>query len=51
MAEAKKLDLEIEPITGEEITELLVDLYNTPKEIVERVNSFRTGAGEKSIKN
>ena len=51
MAEAKKLDLEIEPITGEEITELLVDLYNTPKEIVERVNSFRTGASEKSIKN
>ncbi len=51
LAEAKKLDLEIDPITGEEITELLVDLYNTPKDIVERVNGFRTGgAGEKSIK-
>lgn len=51
LSEAEKLDLEIDPITGEEITELLVDLYDTPKEIVERVNGFRTGgAGEKSIK-
>lgn len=51
LAEAKKLDLEIDPITGEEITELLVDLYNTPKDIVARVNGFRTGsADEKSIK-
>jgi tripartite-type tricarboxylate transporter receptor subunit TctC len=51
LAEAKKLDLEIDPITGEEITELLVDLYNTPKDIVERVNGFRTGGSdEKSIK-
>lgn len=52
LADAAKQDLEIDPITGEEITELLVDLYNTPKEIVDRVNGFRTGrAGEKSIKN
>lgn len=51
LAEAEKLALEIDPISGEEITELLVDLYDTPKEIVERVNGFRTGgAGEKSIK-
>lgn len=49
LAEAKKLDLEIDPISGEEIRKILVDLYDTPKEIVERVNGFRTGGeGEKT---
>jgi tripartite-type tricarboxylate transporter receptor subunit TctC len=49
-AEAKKQNLEIDPISGEEITKLLVDLYETPKDIVERVNGFRQGkAGEKDI--
>jgi tripartite-type tricarboxylate transporter receptor subunit TctC len=49
-AEAKKQNLEIDPISGEEITKLLVELYETPKDIVERVNSFRQGkAGEKDI--
>ncbi len=49
-AEAKKQNLEIDPISGEEITKLLVDLYETPKDIVERVNGFRQGkAGEKEI--
>ena len=50
-AEAKKQNLEIDPIGGDEITKLLVDLYDTPKDIVERVNGFRQGkAGEKDIK-
>jgi tripartite-type tricarboxylate transporter receptor subunit TctC len=51
LAEAQKQGLEVDPITGEEITQILVDLYDTPKEIVDRVNGFRTGrADEKSIK-
>lgn len=50
LAEAKKQNLEIDPISGEEITKLLVDLYETPKDVVERVNGFRQGkAGEKEI--
>lgn len=49
-AEAKKQNLEIDPISGEEIAKLLVELYETSKETVERVNGFRTGkAGEKVI--
>lgn len=51
VAEAQKQGLEIDPISGEEITQILVDLYDTPKEIVDRVNGFRTGrSDEKSIK-
>ncbi len=51
LAEAQKQGLEVDPITGEEITQILVDLYDTPKEIVDRVNGFRTGrSDEKSIK-
>jgi tripartite-type tricarboxylate transporter receptor subunit TctC len=50
LAEANKQNLEIDPISGEEITKLLVDLYETPKDVVERVNGFRQGkAGEKDI--
>jgi len=51
MAEAAKQNLEIDAISGEEITKLLVELYETPKETVELVNGFRTGrAGEREIK-
>lgn len=51
IAEAAKQHLEIEPISGEEITKLMVELYETPKDIVERVDGFRQGkAGEKEIK-
>ncbi len=50
VAEADKQGMEIDPISGEEITQILVDLYDTPKEIVDRVNGFRTGRDdEKSI--
>lgn len=52
LEDARKQKLEIDPISGEEITELLVKLYDTPKEIAERVNRFRSvGAGEKETKN
>ena len=51
MAEAAKQNLEIDPISGDEITKLMVELYDTPKAIVERVNGFRQGkAGEKEVK-
>jgi tripartite-type tricarboxylate transporter receptor subunit TctC len=36
LAEAKKLQLEIEPLTGEEIDKLLVRAYGSPKAIVQR---------------
>ncbi len=50
LADAKKQDLEIDTITGQEITDLMVKLYDTPKEVVARVEGFRTGsAGEKDI--
>ena len=51
VAEAQKQGLEIDPISGEEITQILLDLYDTPKEIVDRVNGFRTGrSDEKSVR-
>jgi len=50
LADAQKQNIEIDTISGEEITDLLLRLYETPKEIVERVNAFRTGgAGEKEV--
>ena len=50
IAEAAKQNLEIDAISGEDITQLMVELYETPKDIVERVNGFRTGrAGEKDV--
>ena len=36
LAEAKKLQLEIEPLTGEEIDKLLARAYGSPKAIVQR---------------
>lgn len=50
LADAKKQDLEIDTISGKEITDLLVRLYDTPKAVVDRVEGFRTGsAGEKEV--
>ena len=50
LADAKKQDLEIETISGQEITDLLVRLYDTPKAVIDRVEAFRTGsAGEKDL--
>jgi tripartite-type tricarboxylate transporter receptor subunit TctC len=41
LADAKKQNLEISPITGRDIDALLGELYATPKAIAERVNAFR----------
>ena len=51
LADAKKQNLEIDPISGQEITDLMVRLYETPKAVAERVRNFRTGAaGERDLK-
>ena len=36
LAEAKKADLEVNPVNGETIDRLLADLYQTPKDILEK---------------
>jgi hypothetical protein len=36
LAEAKKLNLDINPLSGKTITELLTELYATPKSIIEK---------------
>jgi tripartite-type tricarboxylate transporter receptor subunit TctC len=38
--EAKKLNLEINPLTGEEIEKLVANLYQTPKAVVERTRNI-----------
>jgi len=36
LAEAKKLNLEIEPLTGAQIEKFITDVYATPPALVER---------------
>ncbi|MGH6946604.1 MAG: Bug family tripartite tricarboxylate transporter substrate binding protein [Kiloniellales bacterium] len=43
LAEAQKADLEITPVTGTEIQALLVDIYDTPKKVVERAAKAAQG--------
>lgn len=50
LADAARQNMEIDAITGQDITDLLVRLYETPREIVERVNAFRVGGeGERQV--
>lgn len=35
LVEAEKLKLEVNPVTGEDVTRLITDLYATPKDVVE----------------
>ena len=44
MAEAQKAQIEIDPITGEEIEAMLKRLYALPDDIFKRVASFRQPA-------
>lgn len=37
LAEAEKLKIEIDPLTGEQVAALITDIYKTPAETVERV--------------
>ncbi len=40
LAEAKKMSLEISPMTGEEVQALIAKLYDTPKPVIERVRAI-----------
>jgi tripartite-type tricarboxylate transporter receptor subunit TctC len=42
LAQAKKRDLEIQPMPGPEVQAFIAKTYQTPKEIVDRVNAVRT---------
>jgi hypothetical protein len=37
LAEAEKLKIDVEPLSGVEVSELLVKIYQTPADTVERV--------------
>lgn len=51
LAEAKRLKLEISPIDGKAIEDLLARLYKTPKAVTQQVVAFRTpGSNEVKIK-
>jgi tripartite-type tricarboxylate transporter receptor subunit TctC len=39
LAEAEKLKLEVNPVSGEEVTRLITELYATPKDIVEEARA------------
>jgi tripartite-type tricarboxylate transporter receptor subunit TctC len=41
LSEATRSGIELNPITGEEVEEIVVRLYKTPKSVIERVDSFR----------
>ena len=45
LAEAEKLQLDVSPMTGEEVQALVGDLANTPPEIVHRVRSALEATG------
>jgi len=39
LAEADKLKIEIDPLTGEQVAALIAEIYRTPVETVERVRA------------
>ena len=39
LAEAAKLQLEVDPLTGEQVQALVAQLANTPREVVTRVRA------------
>jgi tripartite-type tricarboxylate transporter receptor subunit TctC len=47
IAEAEKLQLEIEPMTGDEIQKLLVDAFATPSDIVTEASELLTPVAQK----
>ncbi len=42
LADAKKLDLDVNPVSGKELDELLAELYATPKDVVKRAGEAIT---------
>ena len=47
LAQAKKRDLEIQPMTGPDVKAFITKTYQTPKEIVDRVNAVRLAIQER----
>ena len=43
LAEAAKIDLEINPVSGEELQKLVADAYKTPPDIVKRTADLLKG--------
>ena len=39
LAEAEKLKIDVDPLTGEEVAALIGKLYETPQDVVARVRS------------
>ena len=39
LAEAEKLKLEVNPVNGEEVDQLIAELYATPKDMVEETRA------------
>ena len=39
LAEANKLKIEVDPLSGEQVASLIADIYKTPAETVERVRA------------
>ena len=42
LADAKKLDLDVNPVSGKELDELLAELYMTPKDVMKRAGEAIT---------
>jgi tripartite-type tricarboxylate transporter receptor subunit TctC len=42
LADAKRLDLDVNPVSGKELDELLAELYATPKDVVKRAGEAIT---------
>lgn len=47
LAEAKKMKVDIAPVTGEELTQLTIDLHRTPKSVVDRMRTLLSAASTK----
>lgn len=50
LADAKKGDIEINPIAGEKVAAIVDRLYRTPKAIIDRIEAFRKPAPGESVK-
>jgi tripartite-type tricarboxylate transporter receptor subunit TctC len=44
LADAKKSNLEVEPVTGEEMEKIIRHAYSTPKELVQRAANYTNGS-------
>ena len=50
LAEAKAMSLEIDPVSGEEVTKLIADIYASPREIIDQARNIMSGGADRSVK-